>query len=348
MIRRFYHYSLNRLFASYAFREHMFSITQQYAARRLHAKTTMLCPPAELPAEYGLRPSKASVPRNRALFVTARFRTGSTFLWQVLNHLPEVHAYYEPLNPIGWFSVVNPVVDPTHIGVSDYAASYRGLSHLSALFDPRWASEDLYMDETHYDPRLARYIAKLINCSSRLAALACNRIDFRLPWLKVTFPDVPILHLYRHPRDQWMSILYQQEVPREVTVTQFRSYDRFYLLEWARDLSRSFPFLQSANVNRHPYELHYLIWRLSYDYGRSYADLSISYEGLLSDLSGHVLRILKLVGINGPEIGEELESLKARPRNLETWRTYAPDAWFEDIEGRCEEIMQRCAAAERG
>src|SRR5690349_6044500 len=120
MLRRLYHRSLKRLFASYAFREHMFYIVQQYAARRLHAAAPMLCPQAELPADYGLPSPKLNVLRNRALFVTARFRTGSTFLWQLLNQLQEVRAYYEPLHPIGWFSAVKPVIDPTHIGVTEY------------------------------------------------------------------------------------------------------------------------------------------------------------------------------------------------------------------------------------
>jgi hypothetical protein len=37
--------------------------------------------------------------------------------------------------------------------------------------------------------------------------LQFNRIDFRLPWFRHHFPAATILHLARHPRDQWCSCL---------------------------------------------------------------------------------------------------------------------------------------------
>jgi hypothetical protein len=47
-------------------------------------------------------PDDSLMARN-AVFVTARFRTGSTLLWNIFRHVPGVTAYYEPLNERRWF-----------------------------------------------------------------------------------------------------------------------------------------------------------------------------------------------------------------------------------------------------
>jgi hypothetical protein len=38
--------------------------------------------------------------------------------------------------------------------------------------------------------------------------LQFNEIDLRLPWFRAHFPTARILHLYRHPREQWCSSLF--------------------------------------------------------------------------------------------------------------------------------------------
>lgn len=62
------------------------------------------------------------------VFVTARFRTGSTLLWNIFRHVDDCTAYYEPLNERRWFdhSLRREWVDPTHTGVEDYWREYDG------------------------------------------------------------------------------------------------------------------------------------------------------------------------------------------------------------------------------
>jgi hypothetical protein len=61
------------------------------------------------------------------IFITARFRTGSTLLWNLFRNIPGVTSYYEPLNERRWFdpSTRGQGVDKTHLGVDEYWTEYR-------------------------------------------------------------------------------------------------------------------------------------------------------------------------------------------------------------------------------
>ena len=62
------------------------------------------------------------------------------------------------------------------------------------------------MDERSHDQRLFHYIDQLIRRAAGRPVLQFNRVDLRLPWLRAHFSDATIVHLYRHPREQWMSM----------------------------------------------------------------------------------------------------------------------------------------------
>lgn len=67
-------------------------------------------------------------PRPAPVFITARFRSGSTLLWNLFRHVPGCTAYYEPLNERRWFDPASrgDRVDKTHVGVEDYWREYKG------------------------------------------------------------------------------------------------------------------------------------------------------------------------------------------------------------------------------
>src|SRR6185295_9584612 len=111
---------------------------------------------------------------------------------------------------------------------------------------------------------MKRYVEILIERARGRPVLQFNRVDFRLPWLRKTFPGAKILHLYRHPRDQWCSTLMDPSAfPKERTIADFAAHDHFYLRNWARDLKYHFPFLDEQHLD-HPYEMFYYVWKLSY------------------------------------------------------------------------------------
>ncbi len=279
-------------------------------------------------------------PETDPIFITARFRSGSTFLWQLFRNIDGITCNYEPLNEAEWMardSDTTPV-DATHLGVDDYRSEYAGLEDLAEYFDPSWAFQQLYMDETHHNPQLEYYISQLIKRTPGRTVLQFNRVDFRLPWLRAHFPQARILHLYRHPREQWMSIIGKGAAVRpddRIKPGQIDSLDGFYTLEWARDLRHVFPFLEPAG--KHLYELHYLLWRLSYSLGRAYGDVSISYEDLIGDFEHVAGDMFDAVGIQHADIGQ-LAKLNHGTQKTR-WPDYASDSWFNDREAQCDHAL---------
>jgi hypothetical protein len=137
-----------------------------------------------------------------------------------------------------------------------------------------WVDHELFMDHSSLNYEMFRFIQLLVERAPGRAVLQFNRVDFRLPWLRYNFPEATIVHLYRHPRDQWCSSLLESRFPLEGDVRSFEPYDGFYLRRWASDLKYRFPFLDERRVS-HPYELFYAIWKLSYLFGRVYARTSL-------------------------------------------------------------------------
>ncbi len=275
------------------------------------------------------------------VFITARFRSGSTFLWQLFKSIQEVTCYYEPLNEAEWFRLDRTTarLDKTHIGVEDYRAEYDGMEDLAQWFDPDWAYRRLYMDESHHDPKLERYIAELITRAKGRAVMQFNRVDFRLPWLRAHFPDAYILHLYRHPREQWMSILGKGAgIERDFIIdsSQSQSRDGFYTLEWARDLRHVFPFLEPEG--RHPYELHYMLWRLSYSFGQAHSNKSVCYEDMILDLENTIGDICQAIGLNNVDVAQ-LAKLNHGRQEMR-WPQYADDDWYKKLETRCDHELK--------
>jgi hypothetical protein len=281
----------------------------------------------------------------RPIFVTARFRSGSTLLWNVFRHVPECRAFYEPLNERRWFdpSSRGNQVDGTHRGVSDYWREYEGLTYLARWYRERWIDRDLYMDERHWDPDLVSYIHALIRAAPGRAVLQFNRVDFRLAWLRRQFPDATLIHLYRHPRDQWCSTLVRPStVKADITIAEFEAHDHFYLLSWARDLRHYFPFLDPTESD-HPYDIFYMIWRLSWIFGQRYCHASFSYEDLCSNPASELQRLLAAAGLDSADPDCLRQLISPAPKSK--WHEYAPHEWFAQREARCEAILRRELAA---
>lgn len=273
------------------------------------------------------------------LFITARFRSGSTFLWQVFRMMGGVTAYYEPLNARKWFLAGNEAggTDPSHLGITSYHDEYQGMQDLDTLFKQEWSNRHLYMDASNADGKLFRYIEALVTRAKHIPVLQFNLVDFRLPWLKANFPNARIMHLYRHPREQWMSV--QRDgapVPLDYKLTEFSDLKLFYTLQVARDLRRVFPFLELQEVG-HPYALHYLLWRLSYTFGKHYSDLSIAYEDLVVNFVPTMDKVVST--FNLPRCDLATISRVNQGKLSQRWKTYAPESWYAEIEQECDRVL---------
>jgi hypothetical protein len=160
-----------------------------------------------------------------------------------------------------------------------------------------------------------------------------------------TFPDAIVVHLYRHPRDQWCSSLVDWDrCSSSCSIDDFRDLDAFYLLVWAHDLQYRFPFLDPGTAS-HPYRLFYFIWKLSYLVGRRYAHYSMAFESLAANPELEISRLFKFLDLKGADVGR-LASLVVPPASR--WLRYASDEWFKRHEEACEEVLRDFFQTNRG
>jgi len=277
--------------------------------------------------------------RRDAILITGRFRSGSTLLWNLFRHVDGCVAFYEPFNERRWFdpTLRGNHVDPTHKQVDDYSREYEGLAELGEFYREEWISRNLFMEAGCWEPAMKQYVDLLINEAPGRPVLQFNRIDFRLPWIRHHYPVAKIVHLYRHPRDQWCSsLLDPANFGKEESVAEFAKHDEFYLLGWARDLKYHFPFLDEEAVS-HPYQLFYYIWKLSYLFGREYADYSICFEDLVTDPASQLEALFRAVEVETYDL-DKLISLIVKPE-MRKWKEYADDRWFYEQEAVCETVL---------
>jgi hypothetical protein len=271
------------------------------------------------------------------IFITGRFRSGSTLLWNIFRNIEGCTAYYEPFNERRWFdqSGRGEQVDNTHLGVTDYWNEYNGLDRLADFYNQSWVDTDLYMDESSWDPAMKEYVNALIQGKSK-AILQFNRIDFRLPWIKRHFPKNKIIHIYRNHRDQWISFLRDPGLMNKNDVLNTYE-DGFYLDPWCHDLSKYFPFLDKE-LTPHPYARFYYLWKLSYLAGQQYSDISISFENLVLKPRQTLKDIFDNINWANIDI-DELVPLIESPQ-LGKWIKYADADWFESFESECERNIE--------
>jgi len=275
--------------------------------------------------------------RDDIVIITSRFRSGSTLLWNIFRNIEDCTSYYEPLHERRWFDKSNrgEFIDPSHIGVDDYAREYDGLEYLSQYYDENWTKEGLYMDASTWAPDMKSYICGLIEKAKGRPILQFNRIDFRLPWLKHNFPNAKFIHLYRHPRDEWYSSLTKKNLMNKDNVEN-TFLDSFFLNNWCDDLAKHFPFLDQRNTP-HPYQRFYYLWKLSYLYGKKECDQSFSMEALTQNPKQTLIELFSELNIDNKNLTVAASIIKKQ--SLDKWKQFADNEWFETLEQECEQNL---------
>lgn len=306
----------------------------------LHWKPRLSDQPIERLEDYypELLPQEVSGTGRDPIFITSRFRSGSTLLWNVFRQVG-CTSYYEPLNERRWFdrSTRGEHVDSSHRKVTDYWREYDSVTGLGDLYCEEWTTQNFFMDEAHWAPQLKSYIRQLVIQAQERPVLQFNRIDFRLPWIRRAFPEATIVHLFRHPRDQWLStFLRRPPFPPNGRMADFAWHDEFYLLRWCRDLKYHFPFLDESTVD-HPYQLFYFVYKLSFLFGQQHADHAVCFEHLVRNPEHQLGQLFDDLRIDD-QLVEQGCSVFGEPK-LGRWTDYADDSWFRRHEEQCEAVL---------
>jgi hypothetical protein len=225
---------------------------------------------------------------------------------------------YEPLHPLLREYLIWPLrVYEHHYFVKNYFDEYTGFDRVRELFDPWWATHNLYLEASDPADDLYRYIKYLIETASarrKKVLLKFNRMSFRLPWLRARFPEAKIIHIYRDKDSQWKSIVAraQEHLGRE-DVGQYSTHFRgFNIADWGEDLKRTFPEL-CAEQSKTGFERFSKLYDRSLATHRLHADVSVEYRALCKDFEDQCRRVFDVLGCTADI--NQLEPLIIQPEN---------------------------------
>jgi hypothetical protein len=275
--------------------------------------------------------------RRRPVFITGRFRSGTTALWNILRQEPTVFGVYEPMHDNLREHLVNELpTDPSHHGVTDYFRELRPhREEVLAYYRPEFGTCRLALAAGDAHPELKAYLDFLIQLAGKSTpVLKFVRMDYRLPWLRRNFPDAVIVHIHRQPRAQWRSMTARNPVA-EATA---RGLGVFQLNAFAASLLFAVPEIMTPGVAC-SYERAYYLSRISRAVGEKYADLTIDFdrEFLLRDEK----TFSRLAGCTGiPVRRKTLDAFLDRQISGRA-TNFQDDAALAEIEQRCDAVLER-------
>lgn len=268
---------------------------------------------------------------NNPIFVTGRFRSGTTLLWNFFHRCAGTVAWYEPLNDCLLPGIRHTRPMESHRRVDDYWESYAGIEEeLTRLHRRSFAFDRLLLEEDARWDELEEYVGFLLRTAGgRRAVLQFNRIDFRLPWIRRHFPGARILHIFRDPRQSWASM--RSHLPPAERDDPFHP-DSYDLFQWAAALAPHFPFLFEREATG--YSVHYYLWQLSRMQGEASADLSLSFDDDVLVDPAISFGKLRSAGLVEESDDHAFRGAVERPSPHDLAEFHEP-AWFEAIEKRC-------------
>jgi len=289
-----------------------------------------------------------------SIFITARYRTGSTYLYSLFSSLINVVGFYEPLNSliVDFLNKKDDIENQkfkyrlSHTFNGNYFSEYKSLEQ--EIFMKKYKSDfgmiNIVMSWMDEYEELKDYVAFLISSHpGKLKMLQFNRIDFRLAWFKVNFSKALIVNLRRNPRDVYSSYigLYLRWYEKD----QYKSDDDLGELVNCIGLNVelnalcevSIPQFSPHDLNN--YEKIYLLNQLSNHWADRFADLVIEYESLVQDPVGELSKIVSQ--ISNFELNFESELIEPRKDRVNVWQEYQPESWFKACEAKCDNLIEQ-------
>ena len=263
------------------------------------------------------------------IFISGRFRSGTSMLWNLFNQLPQYCAWYEPLhtNLLKHIAHVKPKKD--HLGIDDYWQNYRSLNELSQFYKAEFGYDRLLLEKHEKHEKLAQYIEYIIAQSGdKIPVLQFNRMDLRLGWLRNKFPNATIININRNAFSSWVSS--RKHLQHEADKNDESHPDAYDLMQWSVDLAQHFPMLLPKH-NRNSYYRHYFIWKLSRLISDSNIDIHLSLEQDFLNTDNGISLLAKKLNWDKQAI-EQVKKLIQKPQS-HMQSTSLPNA-FKDIETR--------------
>jgi sulfotransferase family protein len=235
------------------------------------------------------------------VFVSGDFSSGTTLLFTLFRKTGEYYSLYEPLHEKLLEYLIWPLREyEHHFFVSNYFSEYKGFRQIPELFNPEWGNSGLVLPATAEAPELYRYLSYVIGTAfgrAERVMLKENRFTFRLGWLRATFPQAKVVHIYRDPVRQWNSVLrrVQAYYGRDDVGQDKVTFNGFNIARWCEDIKGVYPQLAAEHF-RTGHERFCRLWELSFAEHQRYADISVDYDALVRDFEATATRIGSSVG----------------------------------------------------
>jgi len=279
--------------------------------------------------------------KNKIIFISGRFRSGTSLLWNLFNQLPQYHAWYEPLHPnlLKHIEYVKPQTD--HISIDDYWGNYRNLSDLHHFHSAKFGQHRLFLEKHERWHELKAYINYLIAQSEdKIPVLQFNRMDLRLNWLKNIFPNATIINIEREPYPLWVSS--RKHIRNDVDGNDESFQDAYDLMQSSADLTRHFPMLQAVE-NRNGYYRHYFIWKLSQQMAQANADIHLSLENDFLNNHNGISTLANQFNWDDKTTAS-VQKLVQKPQSMQT--KLSKEKLFTDIETGINQIFHKTGLKE--
>ncbi|MCG5060483.1 MAG: tetratricopeptide repeat protein [Limnoraphis sp. WC205] len=289
------------------------------------------------------------------IFITARYRTGSTYLYSLFSIVTKVKTFYEPLHP----QIVSHFLDADHTNIEEakaiqnhtfksnyfYFDEYKLLNRkkLIGTYQTSFANSKMFLSSLDRFSELKTYINLLIFSQSEqeeLNVLQFNRIDFRLAWFRINFPNAIIVNLRRNPRDVYASYIgvYERVSQQKYRASNTSLGEFYYLDNYINFLSEICP-QQLNKVELNNYEKIYILSQLSDLWGDKFADLVIHYESLVDDPVGTLYKIVSYLPNFKLDFKEDI--IQPNKDRVNVWQNYHSENWFKRCEERCKRIIEQ-------
>ncbi|CAD5912183.1 TPR repeat-containing thioredoxin TTL2 [Planktothrix rubescens] len=289
-------------------------------------------------------------PSKDFIFITARYRTGSTYLYSLFSSLHDVLAFYEPLNPdlIYWLdqdasSTKESKILQNHTFNGNYFEEYKLLDRKTLIknYSENFANSRMTMLSVENFNQLKNYMQFLLSSQvglNKLKVLQFNRIDFRLSWFKFNFPNALIINLRRKSRDVYASYIGVYERLNKKTYEPLKTDlgNFFYLDDYIEFLGNiSIPRFNKDELNN--YEKIYLVNQLSNLWANKFADLVINYESLVDDPIETLSKIVSY--IPNFELNFKENIIEPKKDRVNVGQDYHSEDWFKQCEERCDRLI---------